>query len=377
MAKFEKIYDIIMSKRTRIIVIIFIGLLIVGMALFPSIKKKVNADKKAQPREMSRGANKQPLVVSATILQPQKLNDLFRMKGILLPDEEVDLTFETSGKITKIYFKEGSFVKKGQLLAKVNDAPLQAQLKKLEAQLPLAQDRVFRQQTLLAKDAVSQETYQSVLTELETLKADIELVKANIAQTELRAPFDGAIGLRLVSEGAYASPSVVLAKLTKLSPLKIEFSVNEDMVNQIKPGTNLTFTVNNDLQTYHATVYAIESRLDAQTLTFFARALFQNPNGKIKPGQSANVMIQLNEVKDAIVIPSISTIREMGRQIVFIYDKGKAKEVDIKTGLSTASSLQVTDGLSLGDTLLTTGVMQLRDGMPVKIGQFVPNKAGQ
>jgi membrane fusion protein (multidrug efflux system) len=377
MAKFEKIYDIIMSKRTRIIVIIFIGLLIVGMALFPSIKKKENADKRDQPREMIRGANKQPLVVSATILQPQKLNDLFRMKGILLPDEEVDLTFETSGKITKIYFKEGSFVKKGQLLAKVNDAPLQAQLKKLEAQLPLAQDRVFRQQTLLAKDAVSQETYQSVLTELETLKADIELVKANIAQTELRAPFDGAIGLRLVSEGAYASPSVVLAKLTKLSPLKIEFSVNEDMVNQIKPGTNLTFTVNNDLQTYHATVYAIESRLDAQTLTFFARALFQNPNGKIKPGQSANVMIQLNEVKDAIVIPSISTFSEIGRQIVFIYDKGKAKEVDIKTGLSTASSLQVTDGLSLGDTLLTTGVMQLRDGMPVKIGQFVPNKAGQ
>lgn len=377
MTKFEKICDIIMSKKTRIIVIIFIGLLIVGMALFPSIKKKVNADKRAQPREMNRGGNKQPLVVSATILQPQTLNDLFRMKGILLPDEEVDLTFETSGKITKIYFKEGSFVKKGELLAKVNDAPLQAQLKKLEAQLPLAQDRVFRQQTLLAKDAVSQETYQSVLTELETLKADIELVKANIAQTELRAPFDGAIGLRLVSEGAYASPSVVLAKLTKLSPLKIEFSVNEDMVNQIKPGTNLSFTVNNDLKTYHATVYAIESRLDAQTLTFFARALFQNPNGKIKPGQSANVMIQLDEVKDAIVIPSISTIREMGRQIVFVYDKGKAKEVDIKTGLSTASSIQVTDGLSLGDTLLTTGVMQLRDGMPVKIGQIVPNKVGQ
>ena len=377
MTKFEKICDIIMSKKTRIIVIIFIGLLIVGMALFPSIKKKMNADKRAQPREMNRGGNKQPLVVSATILQPQTLNDLFRMKGILLPDEEVDLTFETSGKITKIYFKEGSFVKKGELLAKVNDAPLQAQLKKLEAQLPLAQDRVFRQQTLLAKDAVSQETYQSVLTELETLKADIELVKANIAQTELRAPFDGAIGLRLVSEGAYASPSVVLAKLTKLSPLKIEFSVNEDMVNQIKPGTNLSFTVNNDLKTYHATVYAIESRLDAQTLTFFARALFQNPSGKIKPGQSANVMIQLDEVKDAIVIPSISTIREMGRQIVFIYDKGKAKEVDIKTGLSTASSIQVTDGLSLGDTLLTTGVMQLRDGMPVKIGQIIPNKVGQ
>jgi membrane fusion protein (multidrug efflux system) len=363
-----------MSKKTRIIIFVSIGLLILIMALFPTVKKKVKADDTVSPRETGMSGGRQPLVVTATILQPQTLNDMFRMKGIMLPDEEVDLTFETSGKITKIYFQEGTFVKKGDLLAKVNDAPLQAELKKLEAQLPLAQDRVYRQQILLEKDAVSQETYQSVLTELETLKADIELTKARIAQTELRAPFDGAIGLRLVSEGAYASPTVVIAKLTKISPLKIEFSVNENMVNEIKPGTHLAFTVDNDLATYHATVYAIESRLDVQTLTFFARALFQNPGGKIKPGQSANVIIQLDQKNDAIVIPSISMIREMGRQLVYIYKNGKAKEVEIKTGLSTASSVQVTDGLSFGDTLLTTGVMQLTDGALVKIGEFVPNK---
>ncbi|OPZ14871.1 MAG: Multidrug resistance protein MdtA precursor [Bacteroidetes bacterium ADurb.BinA261] len=363
-----------MSKKTRIIIFVSIGLLILIMALFPTVKKKVKADDTVSPRETGMSGGRQPLVVTATILQPQTLNDMFRMKGIMLPDEEVDLTFETSGKITKIYFQEGTFVKKRDLLAKVNDAPLQAELKKLEAQLPLAQDRVYRQQILLEKDAVSQETYQSVLTELETLKADIELTKARIAQTELRAPFDGAIGLRLVSEGAYASPTVVIAKLTKISPLKIEFSVNENMVNEIKPGTNLAFTVDNDLATYHATVYAIESRLDVQTLTFFARALFQNPGGKIKPGQSANVVIQLDQKNDAIVIPSISMIREMGRQLVYIYKNGKAKEVEIKTGLSTASSVQVTDGLSIGDTLLTTGVMQLTDGALVKIGEFVPNK---
>ena len=364
-----------MSQKTRIIIFVSIGLLILIMALLPTIKKKVKADDNVSPREMGMSGGRQPLVVTATIIQPQTLNDMFRMKGIMLPDEEVDLTFETSGKITKIYFQEGTYVKKGELLAKVNDAPLQAELKKLEAQLPLAQDRVYRQQMLLEKDAVSQETYQSVLTQLETLKADIELIKARIAQTELRAPFDGDIGLRLVSEGAYASPTVVVAKLTKISPLKIEFSVNENMVNDIKPGTNLAFTVDNDLATYHATVYAIESRLDVQTLTVFARALFQNPGGKIKPGQSANVIIQLDQKNDAIVIPSISTIREMGRQIVYVYKNGKAKEVDIKTGLSTASSVQVTDGLSIGDTLLTTGVMQLRDGALVKIGEFVPNKS--
>lgn len=127
-----------MSKKTRIIIFVSIGLLILIMALFPTVKKKVKADDNVSPRETGMSGGRQPLVVTATILQPQTLNDMFRMKGIMLPDEEVDLTFETSGKITKIYFQEGTFVKKGDLLAKVNDAPLQAELKKLEAQLPLA-----------------------------------------------------------------------------------------------------------------------------------------------------------------------------------------------------------------------------------------------
>lgn len=371
-----------MNKKTRIIVVVSIGVLILGMALFPTIKKKFSSKKNDAPPAAvggpgGRGGGRQALVVNATVLQPQTLNDMFRVKGLLLPDEEVNLTFETSGKITGIYFREGSHVQKGDLLAKVNDAPLQAELKKLQAQLPLAQDRLFRQQTLLEKDAISQETYQSVATQLETLKADIELVKARIAQTELRAPFSGIVGLRLVSEGAYASPSVVVAKLTKISPLKIEFSLTENFINYIKQGTNLVFTVENDLSSYNAVVYAVESRLDEQTLTVFARARYDNPGGKIKPGQSASVVIQLDQVENAIVIPTISSIREMGRQIAYVYKNGKAAQREIVTGLTTSSSIQVREGLSLGDTLLTTGVMQLRDEIPVTIGEMVSNTIGQ
>ena len=366
-----------MSKRNKIILILSIAVLILGMAFFPKIKRMFASDSAEAPASGRQGAGRQVLAVNATILEPQTLNDMFRMTGVLLPDEEVNLTFETSGKITKIYFREGSYVQKGALLAKVNDAPLQAELKKLQAQLPLAQDRLYRQETLLEKDAISQETYQSVNTELETLKADIELIKARIAQTELRAPFSGVIGLRQVSEGAYASPSVELARLTKISPLKIEFSLTETFVDLIKQGTNLTFTVENDLEKYNATVYAVESRLDRQTFSVFARALFQNPGGKIKPGQSASIQIRLDQVDNAIVVPSISTVREMGREIVYVYENGRAREVEILTGLRTSSSMQVTDGLSLGDTLLTTGVMQLRDGMQVNIDQIVPNTSGQ
>jgi len=362
-----------MNKKTRIIVLGSIAAFILGMAFFPAIKRQFNSSKQTDT-PITGGVNgRSELVVNGTILQPQTLNDMFRITGVLLPDEEVDLTFETAGKITQIYFREGTFVQQGTLLAKVNDAPLQAELKKLEAQLPLAEDRLFRQQTLLEKDAISQETYQSVFTQLETLKAEIELVKARIRQTELRAPFSGMIGLRQVSEGAYASPTVVVSNLTKISPLKIEFSLTENFVNLVKPGTEISFTVENDLEVYNAAVYAVESRLDMQTLNLFARARYANPDGRIKPGQSAKIEIKIEQKENAIVIPSISSVKEMGRDIAYIYENGKAKEVEIITGIRTSSSVEVIDGLTMGDTLLTTGVMQLRSGLPVRIDRIVPN----
>ena len=364
-----------MTKKTKIIVFGSIAILILGMAFFPAIRRLfASSDQPEAP--IQRGeSGRQELEVSATVLTPQTLNNLFRITGVLLPDEEVDLTFESPGKITQINFREGTFVEKGTLLAKVNDEPLQAELKKLEAQLPLAEDRLYRQQTLLEKDAISQETYQSVFTQLETLKADIELVKARIRQTELRAPFSGIIGLRQVSEGAYASPTVVVTTLTKISPLKIEFSITQNFVNLIRPGSEIEFTVENDLEVYNASVYAVEPRLDEQTFSLFARARYDNADGKIKPGQSASIRIKLDQIDNAIVIPSIATVKEMGRDITYVYESGKAKEVEIVTGMRTASSVEVVSGLEAGDTLLTTGVMQLRTGMPVRIDRMVPNNA--
>lgn len=349
-----------------------IAVLIAGMALYPTIKRSFagsNVGNEALAGKPGNGQKRPPLNINIKVLGYETLQDIFRTKGVLIPDEEVALSFETSGKITKIYFREGSSVRKGELLAKVNDSPLQAELKKLEAQLPLANDRVFRQKSLLAKDAVSQEAFESVSTELDKLKADIELVKARIAQTELRAPFDGVIGLRQVSEGAYASPSQVISTLTKLSPLKIEFSVNERQANDIKAGTKISFNVENDLNTYEAPVYAVESKLDEKTLSLKARALYSNPGGKLKPGRSANIEIQLSEIKNAIVIPAIASIAEMGRDIVYVYKSGKAQQVEIKKGMRTSSSLQVIDGLQSGDTLIISGVMQLRDGMEVVINK--------
>ena len=261
-------------------------------------------------------------------------------------------------------------MKKGTLLAKLNDAPLQAELKKLEAQMPLAQDRVYRQEQLLEREAVSLESYESVYTELEKLKADLELVKARIAQTELRAPFDGIIGLRNISEGAYASPSTIIARLTQVTPLRLEFSVNEHLARDVKPGTRIAFTVDKDNSTYYATVYAVDSRITMSTYTLTARATYPNNNGELSPGNYASIRFSLSDTDEAIIVPSIAMLKEMGRDLVYVYESGIARQKSITIGSRTASSVEVMEGLNPGDTLITSGVMQLRDGMPVNLSEI-------
>ena len=189
-----------MTKRAKWGVTAAILLMIAGMIAYPQLKNKFKASQDAASVVPTSGTSlrNQTLNINAEVLKYQSLTDKIMSTGSPLPDEEVDLAFESSGKVVAIYFTEGSHVKAGDLLAKINDKPLQAQLKKLEAQVPLAKDRVYRQRTLLEKDAVSQEAYEQVATEYEKLMADIELVKANIAQTELRAPFDGIIARTLL-----------------------------------------------------------------------------------------------------------------------------------------------------------------------------------
>ena len=349
-----------MNKRkkwivTAVILVVFCAVLGVYRHFGPG-----SSASDADPAAVSAPRKKSVLNVNGLVVRPQSLADGITMVGNLLPDEEVDLSFETSGKIVEINFKEGSIVRKGELLAKVNDKPLLAQLSRYEAQLKLAEDRVYRQSALLEKDAVSQEAYEQASTELAMLNADIDIVRSNIALTELRAPFDGVIGLRNVSEGAYASPSVVVAKLTKISPLKIDFFVPERYANQIKPGTRLSFTIEGRQERFEAAVYATESKVDIATRTLAVRAKYPNTQGKL-------VQIRMHEIPDAIAIPTEALVPEMGVDKVFLYKGGKAHAAEVKTGLRTDSSIQIIDGLNVGDTLITSGTLQLREGLPVKL----------
>ena len=347
---------------TAVVLAIF-GIGLGGYKYYKNHKESGQAPMTAAPRNNT-------LSVNGVVVAPQNLTEDIRMVGNLLPDEEVDLTFETSGKIVEINFKEGTMVRKGDLLAKVNDKPLQAQLSRYEAQLKLAQDRVYRQSTLLEKDAVSQEAFEQARTELATLNADIDIVKQNIALTELRAPFDGIIGLRNISEGAYASPSVVVAKLTKISPLKIDMFVPERYADQVKAGTPLTFSVEGINEEFKAAVYAKESEVDSDTRMLSVRATYANPNGRLQPGRFISAKIRMQDIPNAIAIPTEAIVPEMGVDKVFVYRGGKAKAVSVKTGLRTDALIHIVEGIEVGDTIITSGTLQLREDLPVQLNNI-------
>jgi len=362
-----------MKKFNRPVLTIFSIVLILGLILYPKLKPMFKKSESGQGGGgfAMQGFQSRSLNANAMVIGPSVLREMINSTGTLLPDEEVDLSFETSGKIVSVNFTEGTRVKRGDLLAKINDRHLQAQLLKLKAQRKLAEEREFRQRNLLSRDAISQESYDQAVTELQALEADVMLLEARIAETELRAPFDGIIGLRYLSEGAYANPNARIARLVKISPLKIEFSVPERYSGSVGPGFPITFSIDGINQPFRASVYAIDPMVDIRTRTIVVRALFPNQSEGLKPGRFAAINMQLDEIKDAIAIPTEALIPEMDGDKVYVFRNGQARQLTVRTGLRTADRIQIVEGLSFGDTLLITGVMQLRQGIPVVLDQIV------
>jgi membrane fusion protein (multidrug efflux system) len=363
------------NKTFRITISIVLVLFLAGIIFYPQLKSWLFPEKSgAQPGVGYSQKGAQKLLASGYLIVPTEMNELIYSTGSLLPDEEVELAFETSGKIVGIYFEEGRRVKKGDLLAKINDKPLQAQLEKLQAQHKLQEEREFRQRQLLERDAISRESYDQVATELQSLQADINLVEARIAETELRAPFDGIVGLRLISEGAFANTQTKIVRLVKISPLKIEFSIPERYAGEIGPGYPITFILDGIQGDFSANVYAVDPKVDMETRTIVARALYPNKNEELKPGRFASVTARLSEIDNAVSIPTEALIPEMEGEKVFIYKNGKAQQVKVVTGLRTASHIEIKQGLHFGDTLLTTATLQLREDLPVQLDTLVTNQ---
>jgi len=347
--------------KKRYFVYLLLLIAVVGLVSYRIIQNKKTAPA-AQP-----GRAAAPLRVDGVVVAQQTFVDSLSVKGSIDANEQIQIRSQVSGVVTAIYFKEGGQVKKGQVLLQIDRSEISAQLSQAQTQEQLAAENARRAKLLLEKEAISQEEYQTAEAELKSRQAQTRLIEAQSAKTTVRAPFSGTVGLRSVSEGTYLSPETVVANLVNINPVKVTFSVSEQYTNKVKVNARLGFTVAGDTKQYTARVYAIEPGLDATTRTLQMRALADNPDGLLRPGAFANIQLPLSKMENAILIPTQAVVPVQDGKKVFIVKNGKAKEMMIETSTRTDTEVLVTSGLQNGDTVLTTGVLSLKNGMPVKV----------
>lgn len=300
--------------------------------------------------------------IDAFIVKPTLLINEIAVSGSLMAFEEVDLKNEVAGRVVMINLPEGKFVKKSTLLVKLFDDDLQATLKKLQVQLAIQQQIYNRQSELLKVNGITQNDYEQTGLQLNSLKADIEVEKTMIRKTEVKAPFDGVIGLRSISVGAIITPSTLLATLRTENKIKLDFSVPEKYSSVIKTGMKIKFSMNNTDQQYDASVIATEEGIDVGTRNLKVRALVNSKSKDLLPGSYANVTVRLSENKNALVIPTQAIIPSETNKSVIVARHGKAHFVPVISGIRQASNIEITQGLQSGDTIITSGILFLKEG---------------
>lgn len=339
------------------------GLLLIGGMLAMPQGNSTAADDQSTP-----GAEQPPaLQVDAVVVAPTRIAEQVRATGTLRADESVDLSVETSGRVTSIDLPEGQTVEAGTLLLTVSNDDLYAGRRRLQAQLTLAQARETRQARLLEEGGVSQETYDATKNEVEVLQADLDQVEARIVKTEIRAPFTGQLGLRYVSKGSYISPDARIATLQRINPIKLDFSVPEKYAGRVQPGQDVTFSVRSSSAQRTATVIATEPRINDETRSLRVRARASNNEKSLRPGAFADLTLTIGAVEDALVVPNFALVPNLGVQRVFVYRGGQAQPQEVTLGTRTSDLVEIASGLAPGDTVLTSNIQELRPGRPVEV----------
>lgn len=341
--------------------------------LFVLISSCSDGKKDAQPQRGGPGGSggRPPVRSDAFVVKTQLLLDNIEIPGTLVANETTEIHPEVAGRITGIYFKEGAHVNRGALLVKLNDADLQAQKRKLLVQLQVAKANESRSEQLLKIQGISRQDYEAVALQVTNVNADLAVINTQIEKTNIRAPFSGKVGLRMVSLGAYVSPTSVIGTISQTSQMKLDFTVPERYINQVSFGKFVNFKVDGIDKTYAARVMATESNITQDTRTLQVRASVQGSAAGLVPGNFAKVTLSFEPDPDAIVIPTQAIIPQARGKKVYLYNNGVAKFVDVTTGVRDSANVQITSGLKAGDTILVTGLLALKPDARVMLGKVL------
>ena len=340
------------------LILLIVVLLVAKYIFFPSgdgVSSSVTTSTKDIPNN-----------VEGFVVHTSVINNRISVTGTVTANEMVELRPEISGKIAYLSISEGKPIQQGQLLVKLVDDDLKAQLKKVEAQAKLASDKLLRQKELFAIQGVSKEEYDAADNEVQSLLADAEILKVQLARTEIRAPFSGVIGLRNVSIGSFITQQNVIATIQQINPVKIDFSIPERYSQVLTVNTKIDFLIEGSSKKFTGIIYAIDPQIDTGTRTLKVRARAENTENKITPGAFARIDILLDQINNALVVPTEAIVPILKGSQVFVSKGGIANAVPVKIGVREEKTVQIVEGISDGDTLITTGIMSIRQGSKLK-----------
>lgn len=351
-----------------ILVGIILSLVVGKIFFFPGSEGSSGGkEKEGASGSAAKGGGGSAVPVEVYTTRFERIDNQLYASGTVVPNEEVDLKAEIAGRLIKLNIREGAPVSKGQLIAKINDKELQAQLVKLEYNAALSKNIEQRQKRLLTIEAISKEEYEIAVNNVQTLEADKQLILAQLERTEIRAPFSGVIGLKSISEGAYLSPGTSVATLVQTNPVKVDFTIPEKYSRGIRLGSIVQLGLDDDNTRYSARIVALDPKVDEALRTQRVRAITQNPGRTFVPGMFVKVQVDLSQNSEAIMIPTDAIVPVLKGKKVFVVRNGKAEEVLVTTGLRNDQRIQVTEGLGIGDSLIVSGIMALKPGISVKV----------
>ena len=359
-------------KRTSLS---FGGILLLGFILITFL---TCTQKEAEPSPApSRPAGPRSALVDAMVVKGQKLEQIINATGNLIAYESVEIRPERAGKLVQLDFKESGFVKKNTILGQVDDSELVAQKSRLSVNLELAEKEVARGDELLKIQGISQEEVDRLINRVKDIKAERQILDIQIEKSKIRAPFSGVLGLRQVSQGAFVTSNDVIAQLKQINPIKLEFEIPERYLPVVKQGQGLTFTIVGSDENFQAKVYAIGNEISPLTRTFKVRAKASNSNNMLKPGQFAKVTLITGINEQAILIPTGAVIPVLDGRQVYLIKNGKSIAQRVITEDRSATEVHIIEGISIGDTVITSGLLALSNGGAIRLNQLSSSENAQ
>jgi len=308
-----------------------------------------------------------PMPAEVVSVKMMKMTDTFEAVGTIEAIEEITVVSEIDAVIKSLPFMEGSFVKKGDLIAQLDDAQLSAEFDRTEALYVQTEANYNRIKVLAEKELSSTQELDDALASLKVAKANLEYTRARLSKTKILVPFDGIIGTRKVNVGDFIRTGQEITELANLNNLRVLFSVPESFLGKLK--------VNSPLVVYSSVfpgheldgkILAIEPILNSETRNVNVVGLIKNRGQKFRSGMSANIILNLDERPNALTIPNQAVFASGDQSFVYVVQKDSSvKQVPVKLGLQLANVVEVVEGLENGMQVVQAGHQKLFPGAKI------------